>query len=78
MENNFPAIYNDCARILVSQQEIAAICDRLAAEIQDTYKDSNRRLVMVVIRRADEAVASAPGAGIHEGLLLRRGHQDLG
>ena len=49
MENNFPAIYNDCARILVSQQEISAICDRLAAEIQDTYKDSNRRLVMVVI-----------------------------
>ena len=58
MENNFPAIYNDCARILVSQQEIAAICDRMAAEITDTYKDSNRRLVMVVILKGSMPFAS--------------------
>ena len=44
-----PALYNDCAYTLVSEQEIAAICDRLAAEIIETYKDSTRRLVMVVI-----------------------------
>ena len=58
MENNFPAIYNDCDRILVSEQEIAAICDRLAAEILDTYKDSNRRLVMVVILKGSMPFAA--------------------
>lgn len=58
MENNVPALYNDCAGILVSQQEIAAICDRLAAEIQDTYKDSNRRLVMVVILKGSMPFAA--------------------
>ena len=58
MENNFPAIYNDCDRILVSEQEIAAICDRMAAEIQDTYKDSNRRLVMVVILKGSMPFAA--------------------
>ena len=30
-----PALYDDCAYTLVSQQEIAAICDRLAAEITE-------------------------------------------
>jgi hypoxanthine phosphoribosyltransferase len=58
MENNMPAIYNDCARTLVSEQEIAAICDRLAAEILDTYKDSNRRLVMVVILKGSMPFAA--------------------
>ena len=58
MENNFPAIYNECARILVTQQEISAICDRLAAEIQDTYKDSNRRLVMVGILKGSMPFAA--------------------
>ena len=58
MENNVPALYNDCAKILVSEQEIAAICDRLAAEIQDTYKDSNRRLVMVVILKGSMPFAA--------------------
>ena len=58
MENNIPAIYNDCDRILVSEQEIAAICDRLAAEILDTYKDSNRRLVMVVILKGSMPFAA--------------------
>lgn len=58
MENNTPALYNDCSRILVSEQEIAAICDRLAAEIQDTYKDSDRRLVMVVILKGSMPFAA--------------------
>ena len=58
MENNMPAIYNDCDRTLVSEQEIAAICDRLAAEILDTYKDSNRRLVMVVILKGSMPFAA--------------------
>ena len=58
MENNTPALYNDCSSILVSEQEIAAICDRLAAEIQDTYKDSDRRLVMVVILKGSMPFAA--------------------
>ena len=58
MENNTPALYNDCSRILVSEQEIAAICDRLAAEIQDTYKDSGRRLVMVIILKGSMPFAA--------------------
>ena len=53
-----PSIYDDCAYTLVSEQEIAAICDRLAAEILDTYKDSNRRLVMVVILKGSMPFAA--------------------
>lgn len=58
MENNIPAIYNDCSSILVSEQEIAAICDRLAAEIQATYENSDRRLVMVVILKGSMPFAA--------------------
>ena len=58
MNATTPALYNDCAYTLVSQQEIAAICDRLAAEILDTYKDSNRRLVMVVILKGSMPFAA--------------------
>lgn len=58
MENNVPVLYNDCSGILVSEQEIAAICDRLAAEIQATYKDSDRRLVMVVILKGSMPFAA--------------------
>ena len=58
MDNNIPALYSDCACVLVSEQEIAAICDRLSAEIQATYKDSNRRLVMVVILKGSMPFAA--------------------
>ena len=58
MENKTPAIYNDCAKILVSEQEISAICDRLAAEIQKTYENSGRRLVMVVILKGSMPFAA--------------------
>ena len=53
-----PSLHNDCAYTLVSEQEIAAICDRLAAEITETYKDSNRRLVMVVILKGSMPFAA--------------------
>ena len=56
--NSIPALYNDCAYTLVSEQEIAAICDRLAAEITETYKDSTRRLVMVVILKGSMPFAA--------------------
>ena len=58
MNTTVPALWNDCAYTLVSEQEIAAICDRLAAEITDTYKDSNRRLVMVVILKGSMPFAA--------------------
>ena len=58
MNATTPALSNDCAYTLVSQQEIAAICDRMAAEILDTYKDSNRRLVMVVILKGSMPFAA--------------------
>ena len=56
--NTTPALYDNCAYTLVSEQEIAAICDRLAAEIIETYKDSTRRLVMVVILKGSMPFAA--------------------
>lgn len=35
--------------ILVSEKEISAICDRLAAQITEDYKGSNRKLVLICI-----------------------------
>lgn len=58
MNHTTPALYNDCAYTLISTEEISAICDRLAAEIQDTYKDSSRRLVMVVILKGSMPFAA--------------------
>lgn len=58
MEQNLPALYKDCGSILVSQEEISSICDRLAAEIEATYKDSTRRLVMVVILKGSMPFAA--------------------
>ena len=53
-----PALWNDCAYTLVSESEISAICDRLAAEIQATYENSDRRLVMVVILKGSMPFAA--------------------
>ena len=58
MKESIPALFNDCAYTLVSEQEIAAICDRLAAEITETYKDSTRRLVMVIILKGSMPFAA--------------------
>ena len=58
MNHTTTALYNDCAYTLISAEEISAICDRLAAEITDTYKDSTRRLVMVVILKGSMPFAA--------------------
>ncbi|MBQ4113193.1 MAG: hypoxanthine phosphoribosyltransferase [Clostridia bacterium] len=58
MNNQTPALYADCAYTLVTQEEISAICDRLAAEIQATYENSTRRLVMVVILKGSMPFAA--------------------
>ena len=39
----------DCESILVSEEEIASICDRLAKEITADYEGSGRDLIFVVI-----------------------------
>lgn len=42
-------IKNDIEKILISEQELEAIIDRLAQQITNDYKDSQRKLVFVVI-----------------------------
>ena len=39
----------DIESILVSEEEIAEICDRLAAEITEDYRNSGKKLVLVCI-----------------------------
>lgn len=39
----------DIESILVSEEEIAEICDRLAAEITEDYRNSEKKLVLVCI-----------------------------
>ncbi len=58
MNSPLPTLYSDCAYTLISEAEIAAICDRLAAEITETYKDSTHRLVMVVILKGSMPFAA--------------------
>ena len=58
MNTQIPAMYADCARVLVSAEEIAAIADRLAAEIESTYAGSTRPLVMVVILKGSMPFAT--------------------
>ena len=42
-------IKNDIEKILISEQELSTIIDRLAEQITNDYKDSRRKLVFVVI-----------------------------
>lgn len=42
-------IKNDIEKILIDQQQLSDIIDRLAAEISRDYKDSPRKLILVVI-----------------------------
>ena len=58
MDSQIPALYNDCAYTLLSVEEISAMVDRLAAEIQATYENSGHRLVMVVILKGSMPFAA--------------------
>ena len=58
MDTPIPALYNDCAYTLVSTEQISRTVDRLAAEIQATYENSGRRLVMVVILKGSMPFAA--------------------
>ncbi|MBQ9780297.1 MAG: hypoxanthine phosphoribosyltransferase [Clostridia bacterium] len=48
----------DCKQILLSAEEIDRITTRLARAIEETYKDSDRRLVMVVILKGSMPFAA--------------------
>ena len=58
MNNQTPALYNDCEYTLISAEELETMIDRIAAEIQKTYEGSNRRLVMVVILKGSMPFAA--------------------
>lgn len=48
----------DIQTILVSEKEISDICDRIAAQINEDYKDSNRPLVLICILKGSLMFAS--------------------
>lgn len=52
------ALYQDCEQVLVPTDELESIVNRLAAEITETYKDSPRQLVVVVILKGSMPFAA--------------------
>ena len=42
-------LFCDCKKVLLTKEELEAIVDRLAAEIEAYYKDSDKQLVAVII-----------------------------
>ncbi len=51
-------IKEDIERILVTEEQIAAICDRIAAEITEAYKNSDKPLILVTILKGSTLFAS--------------------
>ena len=49
---------DDCQEILLSKDELDEITSRLARKIEDTYRDSSRKLVLVVILKGSMPFAS--------------------
>jgi hypoxanthine phosphoribosyltransferase len=58
MNHQNSALYNDCGYVLLSAEEISAMVDRIAAEVQATYENSGRPLVMVVILKGSMPFAA--------------------
>ncbi len=58
-------LYRDCKKILLTQQELEALTDRLAAEIEDTYRDSGKQLVLVIILKGSMPFAADLMRKIH-------------
>lgn len=52
------SLCRDCEKILLSQEELNTITDRLAHEIEDTYRDSGKQLVLVVILKGSMPFAA--------------------
>lgn len=57
-QDNACALYRDCERILLSHEDLEAITDRLAARIEETYRDSGKQLVLVVILKGSMPFAA--------------------
>ncbi len=58
MLNKEKSLAADCDRILISAEELDAIVSRLAGEIYETYKDSEKKLVMVIILKGSMLFAA--------------------
>ncbi len=58
MQSNSTDMRTDCAYTLVDTAELDAIVTRLACEIEDTYRDSGKQLVMVIILKGSMPFAS--------------------
>ena len=58
--NQTHAFYDerDCAEILLTEQQLDDIVTRLATEIDETYKDSDKQLVLVVIMKGSMPFAA--------------------
>ncbi len=52
------SIFRDCEKILLTTEELDAITDRLAREIEDTYRDSDKQLVLVAILKGSMPFAA--------------------
>ena len=51
-------LYCDCKKVLLTKEELEAIVDRLAAEIEETYKNSTKQLVAVIILKGSMPFSS--------------------
>ncbi len=58
MRNKDIDLRADCATVLLSAEELDAIVTRLAREIEETYQDSDKQLVMVVILKGSMPFAA--------------------
>ena len=60
----------DCKQILLTAEEIDSITTRLARAVEETYRDSQKQLVMVVILKGSMPVATDLMRKIHRPLQL--------
>ncbi len=58
MQNKDIDLRADCASVLLDEQQLDATVTRLAREIEATYRDSDRQLVMVVILKGSMPFAT--------------------
>ena len=67
MANQYPTYGDerDCSRILLSEAEIDELTTRMAREIEDTYRDSDKLLIMVVILKGSMPFATDLMRKIH-------------
>ena len=52
------SLCRDCEKVLLTREELDTITDRLAREIEDTYRDSDKRLVLVIILKGSMPFAA--------------------